>query len=155
MREEFHKIRFGPVILTCLALLVALGAVFFGLYIVRMMGLNTVDYSVCTGETDYMALSYCVGTLARDHLKDPHWQAVQLFSYIVTAMGVSAVAARLAGAQRLAVCALASLMAALAAAVIFKPAALVAWGALSGGVLGALIVDHWSKRTSGRKKSAE
>jgi hypothetical protein len=148
MLDDFYKIRPGPVILICLCLLTALAMVFFALYALRAMGLNTIDYSVCMGETEYMRLSYCVGELARDHLKDPHWRAVQFVSYVLTAMSISAVAARLIPVQRMMVCGAASLIAALLAGIIFNPGTLVAFAAFIGGMLGALIVDYWLKRNN-------
>jgi hypothetical protein len=150
MLDDLYKIRPGPVILICLCLLAALAAVFFALYALRAMGLNTVDYSACMGETDYMRLSYCVGELARDHLKDPHWRAVQFVSYVLTAMSITTIAARLIRVQRLAVCGLASFTAALLAAIIFNPAASIAFAVFMGGMLGALIVDYWLKRNNKR-----
>jgi hypothetical protein len=150
MLNDVYKIRLGPVILITLCLLTALAAAFFTLYALRAMGLNTVNYSACAGETDYMRLSYCVGELARDHLKDPHWRAVQFVSYVLTAMSITAIAARLILVQRVVVCGLASFMAALLAAIIFKPGALIAFAAFVGGMLGALIIDYWLKRNNNR-----
>lgn len=139
MKTFDYNLKLGPVIGGTFIMLIALGAVFFMLYIYRIQHLNQADFSDCARQKTYLAASKCVGLKVRDHIKHPQWQAVQFVCFMLVAMAVGALTARMAGAQYRVATPLVGVISALVGAVLFKPRGFLPLAALLGALLGCAL----------------
>lgn len=139
MKAFDYNLKLGPVIGGSFIMLVALGTVFFTLYVYRIQHLDRVDFSDCAQQKTYLAASKCVGLKVRDHIKHPRWQAVQFVCFILVAMAVGALTAWMAGAQYWVAASLVGVISALVGAMLFKPHGFLPLAALLGALLGCAL----------------
>lgn len=141
MKTFDYNLKLGPVIGGSFIMLVALGTVFFMLYIYRIQHLDRVDFSDCARQKTYLAASKCVGLKVRDHIKHPQWQAVQFVCFVLVAMAVGALTAWMAGEQYWVATSLVGVISALVGAVLFKPRGFLPLAALLGALMGCALFD--------------
>lgn len=146
MKAFDYDLKLGPVVAGTLLVLAALAVMFFSLYMYRVKTLHHVDYTACSEYKAYIEVSKCVGLKVRDYLKHPQWRAAQFTCYMLATIISGIFCAWIAGVQRLVAVPLITVIATLAAFVMFKPWGLVTIAALLGVPLGGAIFQIFAKR---------